>query len=77
MYTEYFIFTSQLIANICFTLSRKPEKSSKVQKTHTHLSYSLQKHPHQREAVYATFKVLKAIQYRSIYIYIQEGLDLF
>lgn len=48
--------------------------SSEVWKTHTHLSNSLQKHPHQREAVYATFKVLKVIQHRSIYIFIQEGL---
>lgn len=47
----FHFYHCQLIANICFTLSKKPKKSSKVQKTHTHWSYSLQKHSHQREAV--------------------------
>lgn len=73
----FHFFHCQLIANICFMLSKKPQKSPKVQKTYTHLSQSLQQHPHQREAVYAIFKVLKVIQYRTIYIYIQKGLVLF
>lgn len=67
-------FYFQLIANIYFTSSKKAKKCLLKHGKHIPVCQILCRSIHIREAVYATFEVLKVIQHRSIYIFIQEGL---